>query len=760
MTIAPPPPPPLDQLPYGTKLKAGLGESTVIADFDFETYSEAGYIWNEAEQKWEVEFGDGKIRSIGLVGAQNYAEHPSTEILCCYYDLKDGKGERLWFPGCPPPQDLFDHLASGKLLEAWNVAFEQKIWDHVAKRRYGWPDLPYNQLRCAMAKSRANCYPGALGKASAAANLATQKDKDGTRLLNKFSIPRNPTKKDPRKRITLFEDLEDGFKLFNYCRIDIKTEAGMSAICPDLIPSELEYWLMDQECNRDGLQLDMESVKGAISILDGEYERAVDELQQITEGAVRSPGEVKRIVAFLAKHGVATKSIDADNLELLLAQPSLPPVCRRVLEVRQSVGSAAVKKFYTMLAQMTSAGRTYDAHAYHAARTGRDAGQGIQVQNMPNSGLPYHKCTICGGVFEVARLDCPHCYHRHAGMTEREWDDYAVDCTLSYVKSGTLGYAFKDRVGALSGCIRGMIIADDGQDFIGSDFSSIEAVVAAMLTGEQWRIDVFRRKGDIYLESASRITGTPVAAYEQHQRETGSKHPHRKLGKVAELASGFGGWINSWLNFGAGEFINTEEEIKRNIQAWRAASPAVVEGWGGQVRGKPWDGVPELYGLEGLFIKAVLEPGVPQYWRHGVHYIYRDANVYCVLPSGRAITYHNVSLHHHAKWQGQYRICFWGYNSNPKMGKVGWVQLDTYGGRLFENVVQAVARDIMANAGRNLNRAGYKVRLRVHDEIITCVPEGWGSVEEMEGLMEVLPVWAAGWPVRASGGYRGKRFKK
>jgi len=156
---------------YGETIKVdGLFDSTVLADMDFETYSSAGMYFDPLTGRWSPpKYTDKK--GISVVGTQVYAEHPSTEVLIFKYNLKDGFGVYEWAPGDPPPTKLFDHLANGGLVEAWNVMFEERIWNEVCTKKYGWPVLPVNQLRCAMAKSRAYCYPGALGKATVAAGI-------------------------------------------------------------------------------------------------------------------------------------------------------------------------------------------------------------------------------------------------------------------------------------------------------------------------------------------------------------------------------------------------------------------------------------------------------------------------------------------------------------------------------------------------------------------------------------------------------------
>ena len=160
MTVPAPP------LRAGMRRPAGLSHTTVRPDVDFETYSEAGYLWDAAANKWQAPPGasQGK-KGLPIVGAAVYAQHPSTEVLCAAYDLKDGRGKQFWHPRMPPPRPLLDYVAAGGELEAWNIAFEWRVWNEVCTRRYGWPPLPQQQTYDAMAKSRAHALPGALGKA-------------------------------------------------------------------------------------------------------------------------------------------------------------------------------------------------------------------------------------------------------------------------------------------------------------------------------------------------------------------------------------------------------------------------------------------------------------------------------------------------------------------------------------------------------------------------------------------------------------------
>lgn len=759
--IAPPPPPSFDTLPAGYTLRAGMGVSTILPDMDFETYSEAGYIWSDALQKWVSPPGvaAGK-KGLPVVGVAAYSQHPSTEVLSFSYDLKDGRGKRRWRPGMPNPSDLFAHIAAGGLIEAWNSAFEHWIWNSVCVRRYGWPPLPQAQTRDAMAKSRAHALPGALGKAAEVLRLRNQKDKDGDRLLKKFSMPRNPTKGDARLRIRPEEDIEDGEKLYAYNDQDIVAEAEASSVIPDLPQSELDFWLCDQAINYRGVQMDVAGIHDCIAIVNAAHERYNAELHALTGGAVARASELAKLQTWLHAQGVHLETLDEDAIDAAIKRGGLPPHAQRALQIRSAIGSAAVKKIFAMANQVTTAGRLHDLFSYHAAATGRATGNGPQPQNLPNSGPDVLLCG-CGRHHGKRSTACPWCACPvPPGKKTIEWSAPAVLDALVVIATRSLDcveYYFGDAVATVSGCLRGLFTAADGHDLICSDYSAIEAVGLAMVAGESWREDVFRTHGKIYETSASKITGIPFEDFAKHKAETGQHHPMRKkVGKVAELASGYQGWVGAWKAFGADEFF-TDDEIKENILAWRAASPAIVELWGGQSRGSWRDKRVEYYGVEGMATCAVANPGT-EYEYRGLVFVMRGDALYVRLYSGRYLTYHRPRLS--PSQRGGMSLSYERWNTNPKNGAPGWIRVDTWGGRLVENIIQAVCRDILAFAIVNLERAGYRVVLHVHDEIVCEVPKGWGSVEEFERIMGTMPEWAANWPIRAAGGWRGPRYRK
>ena len=800
------PPPPLESLPYGSTLYAGMGTTTVVADLDVETFSLAGYVWDGESRKWHGPPGaPGSTKGLTVVGAANYAMHPSAEILVLSYDLKDGLGRRRWRAGQPCPADLAVHIRAGRLVEAWNVSFERWMWENVAVGRLGWPPVAPTQWRCAMAKARAHALPGALGKAGAVLQLRTLKDDDGGRLIRKFSMPRNPTAGDARTRINMLwtqadvdaefaatgatklsaalrksleADIADTTAYANYNETDIATEAEASSRIPDLDSEELAWWQVHEDINHRGVQVDTQTIAAGMRILQEALAQYNAELFALT--GIDAASKVAQLLAWLRGRGVRLDSLDEEAVEGALKVTALDPQCRRVLEIRATIGSASVKKLFAMANRVAPNGRLNDLYVYHGARTGRSTGEGPQPTNLPKAGPPVCKC-VCGHHHQPAAKACPWCglLVPPGKKPESDWTPAAAQDAIDVIRTGslaTLQLVFGDALAAIAGALRGLYVAAPGHDLICSDYNSIEAIGLAMLAGEAWRIEVFQTHGKIYETSAAKITGIPfeemmaMRGYDMsqpqwwNQKVSGPHHPSRqKLGKVSELASGYQGWIGAWKAFGADAFLS-DEEMKNAILAWREASPAVVHFWGGQETGPRWNRTPLMFGVEGMAVSAVCDPGT-EYpvmrldgTRSGVTFVMRADVLYCRLPSGRYLTYHHPRLS--PSERGGQAISYEGYNTNPKNGPVGWIRMNTWGGRLVENINQAACRDIMTFACRNLEAAGYPVVLHIYDEIVSEIPEGWGSQAEFEAIMERRPPWAHDWPIRAPGAWRAKRYRK
>lgn len=732
---------------YGTQLPAGHAVSTVLASGDFETYSEAGYLWTG--ERWAA----AKKGSPGIaaVGAWSYSAHPSTEVLVFRYDLKDGAGLRYWRPGQPNPQPLFDHLAAGKLFEAVNSFFEYVIWTNVCVRRYGWPALPLDQVRDVAAKAGAWTLPRKLEHAANVLETPERKDTEGHKIMLRVSKPRSPTKTDDSLRYTREGVPEDFEKLDAYCGDDVRAEDAVSLRCPNLSPYETRVFLADQAINVRGVRCDREAVDASLVIIDQAAARYNVELQHVTGGSVGTADELDKMKAWLLTQGVSAPEITKDTLPVLLAG-QLPDAARRVLQIRELMGSLSVKKTRSMSLMMDPTDdRIRGLYTYAgAARTWRWSGAQVQPQNLPKDGPSVVRCVSCNTVHWSGLGYCPRCF----GVLSKpaKWGIEAAEACIPALLTRSLDIVeslWGDALLAIAGCLRSFFIAAPGHVLRSSDLSSIEAVVIAELAGETWQQEVFRTHGKIYEMTASMITGVPFAEFARHKAETGLDHPQRALGKVASLASGFGGWVGAWtraidqhnLKATGQPLVLAEDEMTKHILAWRRKSPAIVALW---------------KGLETAAIAAIENPGQCYQYRQLAYQMHANV-LYCQLPSGRAIPYHAPRVFEEIRYDKPTKsIAYMGVDSQTKQ----WRQMFAWGAKLAEHVTQSGARDIFAAGIVRLEDAGYPVVLHTHDEPTCELPEGVGSVEEIERLMTVPLPWCPEWPVRASGGWSGDRYRK
>jgi DNA polymerase len=778
-------------LPAGHRIPAGLTYSTVRPDLDFESYSEAGKAIN---------LQTGKVTGKGLpaVGTPVYAEHASTEVLCFSYDLKDGRGKRRWVSGMPDPQDLLDHIVRGGDIAAHNATFEFWIWNMICVRRFGWPPLQLEQLYCDMAKARRYSLPAALGKLAIVLGTA-EKDKRGSQLIRLLCMPTSTTKNKQYIKRTPATDWDLFVELYGYCDQDIHTEACAAAMVPDLSQYERTAWLNDQRINARGVQVDIESLDACLRVL-GDAERMYNaELCQVTGGAVEAATQTDKLKAWCEANGLPMENIQAEYVESRLSlfdklekamldqdfMRTLHPVdqqdahrfaamghVRRALQIRAILGGANVKKLYTFKRMVSSDGRLRDQYVYCGAdRTGRASAGGVQLQNITAKGPKTAMCESCELPFGALANPkaCPRCNGEDMWHKLPEWTVEQVEVALADIRryAGGLQQLVRiwgDPAAVLAGCLRGLLTARDQHELICCDFSAVEAVVLACLSRCQWRIDIFNSHAKIYEQSASNATGIPFEEILQYKIDNKMHHPARKgVGKIRELAGGFGGWIGAWRNFGADDYFANEEEIKQDVLKWRAESPEIVEFWGGQHRQigeKPWDSRPELFGLEGAAVAAIQNPGKCYSYIDITYGVHNDV-LFCRLPSGRYLHYHKPRLtagvdHFRRPCQ---KITFEGWNSNSTKGPIGWHRMETYGGRLAENVTQAVAADIQFEAIDRLERNQYPVVMHTHDEASAEKPLGLGSVEHMVAIMAERPSWASWWPLRAAG-WRHKRYQK
>lgn len=744
--------------PRGTQFVAGIGVATVLPDFDFETFSEAGYLWRPELRKWKSLPGlSDQNRGLKAVGARNYVEHPSFRILSLAWNLKDGRGERWWRP--PELDDLFpatrtgqladvreliDYVHSGGLIEAFNIGFEYTVWNFHCVPVLRWPELKQEQCRCAMAKSRASAYPGSLDDVGSVLKLSERKDPAGDRLIRKLTVPRNPTKGNPELRWTPLTAKEDFAKFYEYNRQDIRTEAEASVRTPDLTPRELQIWLTDLRINMRGMQIDTAAVEDCIAVIEQADRKYNGELAAITHNAVDGSTDVQGMLAWCRTQGVVLYNLDEDTIEEALKRKDYPANVLRVLRIRQLLAFGSVKKYYALRAQTTPYGRLFDQYVYYGAHTGLWNGRGVQPANL-YKGI-FSKPEDAERAIQLMRSRCLE-------LIEYEYHPH-------------------DALEVVASCLRSMIVARPGHRLISADFTAIQAVATSCMANERWRIEVFRTHGKIYEAMASMLTGKPLQYYLDYRKEHGKHHPDRQLGKLAVLSADFGAWISGWKRFGAEEY-GDDDFIKSLILRTRDAIPNVVKFWGGQTLNKfKYNEQQHLFGLEGAAVSAILEPGKCFSSNPGsplgVLYQIHEDILYCRPPSGGFIRYHAPRLqpstrNYASPWE--YEMSYEGYNSNQQKGPIGWIRMKLYGGVQCQNTISHMCREIQADTIVRLEHHGYPVVMHTHDENVTEVPNGFGSLQAYNGLVRIMPDWAVcedgqQWPVKVPDAWEAYRYGK
>jgi len=749
----------------------------MLPKFDFETRSLAGFVWvppyvDGKLGHWESLPGfDSQKRGLKAVTTRVYLEHESFTPLMLAYDLTpqyDGATAVQWELGTPWHclVPLFDHIRTGQLIEAQNAGFEYQIWNYFCVPQWGWPPLSIRQLRCSAVKARAAGYPGKLGEVTRVLDTRIKKDPDGERLMKLFSIPRNPTKKDPRTITLPHEAPEEWARYKSYNVTDIRSEHEVSERLPPFPSEEQELWFLDQEINDRGMAVSSREIEDCISIVEQAYDRYGSEFRALTGGI--EPTELKQLQGWLAGHGVQMYDMTAKTIDAMVERLTVPeymvdgvvPPPLRALQIRQMLSSASVKKLYALRACTSKDGRVHDMYQMHATHHGRTGGYGPQPANL----------------------------YKGDWHTPEE-----VNAALSVIATRSLAAveAAHPSLGALdvvNNCLRSLFVAGPGKQLVSSDYSAIEDVVLAALAGEQWVLDIHHTHGMIYEAQISRMTGIPFQEFIDHRVKTGGvayylpdgtlshivggkHHPLRAQGKLAKLSGGYASWINGWKKFGADKYYRDDQEIKHAILDYRDTVPNTVEFWGGQTRNK-FNRAPdgsyaperqELYGLEGAAIMAVQNPG--QCYRVGLISLQMggDDTLYMQLPSGRLIRYHTPRLTVATRqWASPWELAlsYWGWNTNPDKGPPAWIQMDLYGGVLTQNATGGTARDIMQHGMQNVTRLGYPIVMQTYDEAVSEVPIGHGSIEEFEAGLNDLPDYARGWPIKAKSGWIGPRYGK
>lgn len=644
---------------------------------------------------------------IAKAGAQKYIASPDFEILLFAYSLNGApsvccdiaQGELL-------PDWVLDALCDPQCLKhAYNAAFE---WGCLSK--FMGRQLPPEQWRCTMFHGLYAGYPAGLDTTGRALGLPEDKRKLGTgkALIRYFCVPCTPTKSNGGRRRNLPNHDPARWELFKeYNAQDVTTEMEIERrLSLITVPDWLQrQWETDLLINARGVAVDMEMVNGALEIGATVRERLTQEAVRIS--GLSNPNSVQQLSAWLEQEtGEEVTDLRKDTVAKMIAQaPDIPEV-QRMLEIRQELGKTSTKKYDAIEQAVCPDGRVRGLLQFYGAnRTGRWAGRLVQVQNLPRT---YTQ------PLELARNL----------VKQRKLDN--------------LRLIYGSVPDTLSQLIRTAFVASDGNVLIDADFSAIEARVISWLAGEQWRLEVFKTHGKIYEASASQMFGVPIERIKKGNPE----YALRQKGKVAELALGYQGGAGALINMGALDMGIPEDDLPDIVQRWRDTNKRICDLW---------------YKMNSSAVEAISTGSSVGVGRllvfceydavHEVEYLT------VLLPSGRKLYYNSPQIGEN-KWGGP-SISYMGMDQTTKK----WKRIETYGGKLVENCVQAVARDCLAQAIENLEKEGLPVVFHIHDEVVIDCRADTATLDDVVNIMSRPIPWAPGLPLNADG-WVGGFFKK
>jgi DNA polymerase len=674
------------------------------------------------------------------VGAHVYSMHETTDCIVAVYILENTKGELsepvIWYPGMPVPQIVKNVAAFGWTVAGHNSAFEQAIDRGVMGPRYGFPIIPDELCDCTLARAAVQAIPQSLDGACRALGLKYQKDMEGHRLMMRMCKPRKPRKFEDPKALLWHELPGQIERLTKYCISDVYAEIALGRALRPLSDTERKIWLLDQRLNNRGVQIDTKFVRRARKIAEDTLDRLDNEMKEVTGGLVKTTTDVEnlkelcrmyrvplRVDTKTRRNGEEYESEAADREAILdLLDTELPPTVRRALELRLEAGKASVKKFERFAAYSSVDGRARGNVQYHAASPGRWAGRGIQLQNLVRAGL-----TKAEGTFEEVRRDV------------MELDSEGLEIVYGPV------------LDLLSRMLRGSVIAAPGKKLIYGDYSNVEARGCAWASRQDDVVELFAKGGKIYEETGAAIFGMTVDEVLAGHNDKSNPMP-RFIGKETVLGCGYG--------MGVAAFIKNVKKKSRLVLD-RAVAEKGIGGW----REKNWRNVLYWRELEEAAKSAIGDPG-NAYGAGKVSFRKKGNWLQCRLPSGRILWYRRPTIEAktadlEALADGEtvpeYRwaIHYWTVHPMTKQ----WCKVPTWGGKLLQNVIEGICRDFLAGAMLRLDDAGYDVILSVHDEVISEVPEDFGSEDEFKKLMTMVPEWAGGFPLKAETG-SGTRYAK
>lgn len=620
-------------------------------------------------------------------GVYKYAESADFALLLFAYAFDSDPVQVVDFLHEGIPDEVLEALTDEDTeLHAHNATFER-----VCLRAAGM-NTRIEKWHCNAIKSAYCGLPLSLAMVSEAMGLGREgKSATGAALIRFFCVPCKPTNANGGRTRNLPEHAPEKWQAFKeYCKQDVEAERvihnRLSSV--DIPTSDRLMYILDQFINDRGVLVDTAAVRNFISIDQQHAKHLFAEMQRLT--GLENPNSVAQLKGWVEQQtGEQVEGITKKTVAELIGKTT--GVVHRVMQLRQQAAKTSTKKYIAML---NYAGKDQRARGmlqfYGATRTGRWAGRGVQMQNLPQNHL------------------------RNIDHDREMFRIHGYD---------SISLLYENIPIVLSQLVRTAFVAAPGKQFYVVDFSSIEARVLAWVAGEKWKIDVFNTHGKIYEAAASLMFNVPLQSITKNST-------YRTNGKIAELALGYQGGVNALKAFGAIELGMTEDSLPDIVQKWRQKNPQIVKLW---------------YSVENAAVECVKEKKAVVLQAGAIlKFSYRNGSLIIQLPSGRELRYYNAVL-----YEGKFGKSAIKYKGMQD-GKQVWGWVDSYGGKFVENIIQAIARDVLVQAMLRLHIHRYPIVLHVHDEVVV---EGAHELDltKMIEIMTASIGWATGLPTNAAG---------
>lgn len=635
-------------------------------------------------------------------GMYRYVESPDFEILMIAYSIDGGEVEIIdMLAKDDENQHKFNYFTCFLLSESCKKIAYNAQFERICFERFYGELMPPEQWECTMIKGAMLGLPMGLASIATVLQLEQQKDFAGANLIRYFCLPCKPSKVNGGRTRNLPHHAPDKWEAFkSYCMDDVRTEMAVGkAISFFEIPEkEKLLWDLDQKINGYGVLLDKKFARMAVEMDEEVKKRLTEEAMAITQ--LDNPNSVSKLLRWLSEEtGDELTTLRKADVPVMLKKYDDAAVTR-VLEIRREMAKTSVSKYLAMGRTVCADGRIRGLFQFAGARTLRWAGRLVQMQNLPQN--------------HINDLDLARELVRDGDLDLLEMSFGNVPDTLSQL-------------------IRTAFVAPKGKIFGVFDFSAIEARVIAWCANEQWRLDVFNTHGKIYEASASKMFNVPLESVTK-----GSDL--RQKGKVSELALGYQGGTGALINMGALKMGLQEDELQGLVDAWRESNPGIVKFW---------------KNCESAAMSAVQGQPILKFPHIPLKFYRKNEYLFIELPSGRCIAYYKPIVKENRFGKGS--IAYHGTDSVTKK----WTVIDSYGGKWVENIVQAIARDCLAETLLAVDAAGYNIVAHVHDEIIVELDceTAEKDFETIKNIMSTEVKWGKGLPLTADG-YLTKFYKK